>query len=207
MSSDMILPLVIIAVLVVLAILSFVIDWVDVAARLFGDKPNCGKMFIWNGKGYSIENGRLVHQGPEGEIYHYEYNKHTYEVRTGNNYPWHYVKRARMIKCIPGVLYAQPFFEGDLNEPQFTEAEIGTQTLSYIMVELDRSIRGKGLGSMILWVIIGVVVLGAAGYFIYNNLHTGSTPIPAITPTPSNTPGGTLKPLSYLIGVITGIWL
>lgn len=189
------------------------IDYVGLIARLFRDKPHCGYMDVFNGKGYEYTKGWRVVTGPSGDIWNYIYEGRKYEVRTGDNYPVRYKERGRYIKCRPGVLVAlplgpdiQPTNEiGAPYEPQFTEAEVGLDTYGYALVELNKSIRGKGGGGILVFILIGVIVLMAIGGVWYWQSHKNDKPPatgqqtqqtvtpgvpnnPLYSPTPTNKP-------------------
>lgn len=204
-TGQLVVFVVILSAMILFALSAVIFDYIGMIAKLFKDKPWCGYMEVWNGKGFDPVNGSRVSTDIYGEIFKYKYNGVRYEVRIGVNYPSLFVKRGRLIRCRPGFLIALPL--GDTNqaydkegkpyEPQFTEEAVGLQTYGWSLVEWNKSIRGKGATGILTFILIGVIVLMAIGGIWYYQTHKNSnsnvTNPPGQTITVSPIP--TLKPI------------
>ena len=110
-----------------------------------------------------------------------------------------------MIFARPSSIWALPLPGTDPETAKLDEADIGTGTLGYICIELDKSLKAPGIPSWLTWVIIGAVaVLAVGGFLFYNSQQQSKAPAPAAAPTiparpaPSATPKVSPLPSSEL---------
>jgi hypothetical protein len=193
---NIIIPLAVLGGLLIIGVLIIIIKPWNMLARRYADKPQCAAVYVDIGKGYDCVDGRRIYHGPEGDIYHFKYAKAIHEVRTGSNYPYKYIERARVIYALLNSIYAQPLPGHYEKECQLGEAEVGTQTLGYIVTELDASLRnmgGPGFSTWLIIIIIIVVIAAGVIFFVWRS-HSGAAPLPLPTTTPTTTPGS-LTPL------------
>jgi TM2 domain-containing membrane protein YozV len=186
------------------------IDWIGMIARFFRDKEHVGHIEVWNGKGFDVAKGERIRADHFGEMWNYKYAGEWYEVRTGRNYPIIFKARARLIRARPGTLIALDLgrfdqaydLAGKPYEPQFTEEQLGIQTLGWSIVKLNESVRGKGGAGILIWIMGGLIVLmliiGGWYYFSHrNNSPAGVNNSPTKTQTISPTtipPGQIIHP-------------
>lgn len=169
----------IIILLLGVGLLLSAINWRGMFNKIYGNNPLRAKVYIEIGESIEYVNGVYSCAALNYAIYSYKYHGREYSVIVPDNYPYRYVVGRRKIRVIFGQSTAAPL--GGVNS---SDIKMSGDTLNLILrsrigSELVRSVFGKAINYMV--VLVGVAVIGIAGYYVYTNVIKPSMPSENVT--------------------------
>ena len=155
------------------------VNWRGVFNKVYGNNPLRAKVYIEIGESIEFVNGSYYGAAFNYAIYSYKFHGREYSVIVPDNYPYRYVVGRRKIRVIFGQSTAAPLGGVNASDIKMSGDTLNLVLRSRIGSELVRSVFGKAINYMV--VLVGVAVIGIAGYYVYTNVIKPSMPSENVT--------------------------